>query len=298
MSDVRVRRFLGTLYEGGAFEDALKVEFIVNVLAGCVEDDAPVALETLASFVPSLGALDPAEALTRVKALLRGGAPGGGALRQERSASAASSTAAGAASSPIPLPSQPAWAEALSEAEAAAVATLRELCPRASESAALYILREPAAGSLERAALLLLDPLRAEPLLAEARAVAARQAEAADAPARAARDAASEARARERVLARFDRCEVEVTSRFGAYTESVAPGDGGRAGVTAAAAALGPLPALGAAGASAGRKQLFYNNQPVSAKQLEELLSKKKPEWDGGSRGKVKTKRKGGKGFV
>jgi hypothetical protein len=161
--------------------------------------------------------------------------------------------------------------------ERSALEVLRPLCPDGVSTAFLrHVLRQRCGGATAAAADWLLDC--GDPLAAQAAWKAARQAHA-------------EAAAAERQERHA--CKRDIVSRFDLRPVADSSGGGRRRGPAAPL-----LPAAPPKDAQQQGKVRYRDGQVVSCKGERFIVERAGNEWDGGSRGKVYTKGKRGKGFV
>ncbi|KAL4438656.1 hypothetical protein ABPG77_006260 [Micractinium sp. CCAP 211/92] len=314
----RLRALLAQLF-------SLQDPDVLSYLAAGLEEDEDVDADelsdSLAGFSPSFAAQSPAEQQKQVNSLLQRVAQ----LKTEASAAAASAAAAVAAGEAIaPVGSgcaaaKPALAAVVSQTlsrlsslsvggagsgaagsaatsecgssddegrsyawtpeQQAAVCTLRELCALpadASDAFLAHLLASKGGGSLEAAAAWMLE---CEDLEAE------------EASWRQAVQRRREERAREAV--ERGATKKQIVERFALQA---VPDSGG--------AGKGKPPALQAWGAGGKGKcggdggKVRYRDGMVATRAGQKYVLEAKDEWDGGSRGKVYTKGKRGKGFV
>ncbi|PSC73823.1 hypothetical protein C2E20_3197 [Micractinium conductrix] len=274
----------------GEAPDEAVLDFLA---AGLTEDDADEdeLCDSLAGFSPAFGQLVPPQQrqavtglLQRVAALRAEAAPpaqqtvsvaavAAQALSHLRSLSVSRDGGSSGAGSGASSDSEE--QALLTPQTAAAVATLRELCalPDASDAWLAHVLSSRGGGDVEAAAAWMLEC----PDLAAAQA--AWQAEA-------------QARRAER-----ERSKKAIVSRF----QLQAVPDGGSA--PPGKGRPPPLQAWGqAAGGGGGRggegSKVRYRDGMVATRAGQKYVVGKDEDWDGGSRGKVYTKGKRGKGFV
>ena len=249
------------------------VELLLGAVADLDGDDAEEVLDLCVGVLPQFGDLaegNPARAGALVDALVED-------VRAARTFSADLREALGRAEEGSAPPSAPA-AEPLTEDEA----FLRSLVAGVDDSLARYVLRVRCHGERDAAAMLLVEHGSAEGLAALREDMRGRE-----------ERERRRARAEEEALERSRR---DAARRYGDRPVPLNPGGGGKGRRRGAPA--GPVPLLEVRKSKRpvadGRR---YRDGEVVATKGEKFLVIKPPEYDGGSRGRVKTKGKRGPGY-
>ncbi|KAI7841164.1 hypothetical protein COHA_005130 [Chlorella ohadii] len=289
-----LRRLFDDLQEAAVDDDV--VQYLASGLAEADEDDLDELCDSVAGFSPVFGRLAPpkqrqliANLLARVAVLRQGqqGAPAAAAGQPPTKASVAAVAAEALARlGSLSVSSSAASSEreesedeqgALNEAQRQALGTLRELgvLPEACDAFLAHVLAGKGSGDVEAAAAWMLE----QPDLAAAQA---------------SWQAARAARREERARARAEReaSKRQIVDRF--QLQALPNGSGSSKGKPPVLKAWG----AGGSGGGGGESKARYRDGALVSTRGEKFVIEKGPEWDGGSRGKVYTKGKRGKGFV
>ncbi|PRW33324.1 DNA ligase 4 [Chlorella sorokiniana] len=295
-----LRCLFDDLQEVAVDDDA--VQYLAAGLAETDEDDPDELCDSVAGFSPVFGRLAPpkqrqliADLLSRVAALRQeqqgdqqsaaAGRPAAkasvAAVAAEALARLGSLSVSSSAASSEREGSEDELGAPLSEAQRQALGTLRELCalPDACDAFLAHVLAAKGGGDVEAAAVWMLE----QPDWA-----------AAQASWQVARAARREERARARAEREVSKREIVDRFQLQALPNGSSTSGKGKPPVLKAWGAGGS----GGGSSGGGESKARYRDGALVSTRGEKYVFEKGPEWDGGSRGKVYTKGKRGKGFV